>query len=181
MFQRFWMVKAAWLAIAVSVLAAPGCRAPRPGEAREVGPELKLEGVRFRVYRGGDLRAFGDAATVSMRRDSSDLWASGIAVELPRPGDPVRIEAPAGRGNLSSHEFTASGGITVSRGEDSARTERARFVPGDRGGLVRGDDPVVVEGRGYRLTGTGFVLDPATGVISVRGRARLVAGTGGAR
>src|SRR5512138_2355332 len=99
MFQRFWMVKAAWLAIAVSVLAAPGCRASRPGEAREVGPELKLEGVQFRVYRGADLRALGDAATVSLRRDSSEVRATGIAVELPRPGEPVRISAPAGQGN----------------------------------------------------------------------------------
>jgi lipopolysaccharide export system protein LptC len=181
MFQRFWTMKTACLAIAVGVLAAPGCRASRPGEALEVGPELKLEGVQFRVYRGGDLRALGDAATVSLRRDSSDLWATGISVELPRPGEPVHIEAAAGEGNLSSREFTASGGITVSRGDDAARTDRARFEPADRGGLVRGDDPVVVEGRGYRLTGTGFVLDPATGVISVRGRARLVAGTGEAR
>lgn len=146
-----------------------------------MGPELKLEGVRFRVYRGADLRAFGDAATVALRRDSSDLAATQVAVELPRAGEPVRISAPAGRGNLSSDEFWASGGVTVSRGDDVARTERARFDPRERGGLVRGDDPVVVEGRGYRLTGTGFVLDPSTGVITLRGRARLLAGTGGAR
>ncbi len=71
----------------------------------------------------------------------------------------------------------------VSRGEDSARTERARYEPEPDGGdgLVRGEDPVVVAGRGYRLTGTGFTLDPDEGSIVVRGGARLVAGLPGGR
>ena len=181
MFQRSWTVEVAWLAVAVSVFVAPGCRATRPGEAREVGPELKLEGVRFRAYRGAELRAFGDAATVTLRRDSHDVGATTVAVVLPGPREPIRITAPAGRGNLASHEFSASGGLTISRGDDAGRTERARFEPRQGGGLVLGDQPVVVEGRGYRLTGTGFVLDPAAGEILVRGHPRLVAGTGGAR
>ncbi len=143
-------------------------------------PELKLEGVRFRVYRGGDLRAFGDAGTVTLRRDSTEIAAQRIEVVLPRPGADVRVAAPAGGGVMSAHRFSASGGVTVSFGAGVARTESARFEPGGVGGLVRGDDPVAVEGRGYRLTGTGFDLDAATGEISVRGRARLVAGTGGA-
>lgn len=100
---------------------------------------------------------------------------------LPRDGAPVRITAPAGEGSLMSHVFEVSGGVAVARGDDAAHTERARYEPGEGDGLVRGDDPVVVQGRGYRLDGAGFTLDPAQGNIAVRGGARLVAGLPGAR
>jgi lipopolysaccharide export system protein LptC len=181
MFQRFWRGKAACLAAAVSILAAPGCRAAKPGETKGVVPELKLEGVRFRVYRGDALRAHGDAETASLRRDSSDVRASQVFALLPRDGEPVRITAATGEGSLATRVFEASGGMTVARGDDIARTERARYEPQPGEGLVRGDLPVVVEGRGYRLEGTGFTLDPASGTVVVRGGARLVAGIGDER
>jgi lipopolysaccharide export system protein LptC len=171
------------MALAASLLAAPGCRPAKPAEARGLPPELKLEEVRFRVYRGDALRAFGDAAAVSLRRDSTDLTARDLAATLPGEPDPVRIGAPAGEGVLSARVFEARGGVTVSRGEDVARTERARYAPSPGGGagLVTGDRPVVVEGKGYRLEGNGFTLDPARGEIALRGGARLVAGERGRR
>ncbi len=145
-------------------------------------PELKLEGVRFRVYRGTDERAFGEAGTVLLRRDSTELAARNLAVVLPRGGTELRISAPAGEGVLSSRLFWASGGVSITRGDDVARTDQARYEPGARGGgLVRGDGPVVVEGRGYRLTGVGFVLDPSSGEMAVNGPAQLLAGTRGVR
>ncbi len=145
-------------------------------------PELKLEGVRFRVYRGSEERAFGEAGTVLLRRDSTDVAARDLAVVLPRGKSRLRIAAPAGEGVLSSQLFSASGGVTIASGDDVARTYRARYEPGGHGGgIVRGDDAVVVEGRGYRLTGVGFVLDPSSDEMSVRGPAQLVAGTGSAR
>jgi lipopolysaccharide export system protein LptC len=148
-----------------------------------LAPELKLEGVRFRVYRDDELRASGDAAIVTFRRDSSQLAAREVVAVLPRSPEPVRITAPAATGVASAREFEATGGVTVSRGDDVARTDRARYVPSRDGGagLVTGDRPVVVEGKGYRLEGTGFTLDPARGDITVRGGARLVAGERGAR
>ncbi len=166
------------LALAVSTLTAPGCRPDKPAEAREVLPELKLEGVRFRVHREGDLRASGHAAAASLRRDSTEVTAHDVEAVLPRGGAPVRIAAPVGEGVLSTRLFSASGGLTVSRGDDVGRTERARFFPGPGGGRVRGDDPVVLEGRSYRLVGTGFTLEPAAAELSIRGGARLVAGGG---
>ncbi len=145
-------------------------------------PELKLEGVRFRVYRGTDERAFGEAGTVQLRRDSTEVAARNLSVVLPRGGSEIRISAPVGEGVLSSRLFWASGGVSITRGTDVARTDRARYEPGARGGgVVKGDGPVVVEGRGYRLAGVGFVLDPATGEMAVSGPARLLAGTGGSR
>jgi lipopolysaccharide export system protein LptC len=139
-------------------------------------PELKLEGVRFRVYRGSELRAFGKAERVSLRRDSSELRAEDLEAVLPQSAPAARITAPEGQGVLGTRVFSASGGVTVTRGDDVARTERARYVPGPDGGRVLGDDPIVVEGPSYRLAGTGFTLDPSDGTLAIGGGARLVAG-----
>ena len=116
------------------------------------------------------------AETAALRRDSSVLRARNVEATLPHAADPVRITAPTGEGSLRDRVFQASGGLVVAHGEDVARTESARFLPEGRAGIVRGEDPVTVTGRGYRLTGTGFTLDPEAGTIQVRGKASLVAG-----
>jgi lipopolysaccharide export system protein LptC len=166
----------AYMLVALSVLAATGCRAAKVSEGQPVVPELKLDGVRFRVYRGESLSVFGDAETTSLRRDSSELRARQLDATLPRQGGPVLVTAPEGHGSLLSRVFDVWGGVLASRGDDVARTERARYEPHDRDGIVRGDDPVVVEGRGYRLDGVGFTLDPGAGEIEVHGGAKLVTG-----
>jgi hypothetical protein len=169
------------IAALVTTLAAAGCVAPGPQDQGTVPPELRLEGVRFRVYRKDVLRAFGNSATASLRRDSSELHAHQVETIIPRPDDtPVRVTAPEGQGLLVGRTFEASGGVVITHDDDAGRTERARYEPeppgGDGEGLVLGDDPVTVTGRGYRLTGNGFTLDPALGTIVVRGRATLLAG-----
>lgn len=180
MFQRSWTRAALPLALAVCCGEA-ACQPSKSTGAQAVSPELKLDGVRFRVYRGSELRAFGRAARASLRRDSTELTAADLEAILPRSAPPVRITAPAGQGVLASRVFSASGGVTVARGDDVARTERARYVPGPDGGRVLGDDPIVVEGASYRLAGTGFTLLPADGSIAIGGGARLVAGAGARR
>ncbi len=185
MFQRVCMrMRIPLLAAFLSLGAlAAGCGSAVPRDQAPVPPELKLDGVQFRIYRGDALRAYGDADTASLRRDSTELRATGLDAVLPRSPTPVHFSAPAGEGTLASREFAVSGGVVVSRGADTARTDRARFVPGQGGrhDLVAGDDPVTVSGRGYTLTGRGFTLDPTLGTIAVRGGARLLAGLAGAR
>ncbi|HSN92964.1 MAG TPA: hypothetical protein VLS93_17160 [Anaeromyxobacteraceae bacterium] len=141
-------------------------------------PELKLEGVRFRLYREDSLRLSGAAATVSYRRDTREVAATDLEAHLPgSDGSPVELLAAEGAGQLGDRTFAVQGGVRAVRGRDVARTERASFAPGGSGaGLVSGDRPVAVEGPGYRLTGTGFTLDPAAGALSIRGAARLDAG-----
>jgi hypothetical protein len=165
----------------VPALLASGCRASRAPEAEPVVPELKLHNVRFRVYRADTLRAFGVAESAGLRRDSSEVHAQRLDATLPRSAIPLRIRAPEGDGSLLSRVFEVSGGIVASRGDDLARTARARYEPvGAHGdGIVRGQDPVVVEGPAYRLEGAGFTLDPAVGTIVMKGGAHLVAGGAG--
>lgn len=180
MFQRFSTGTALGLAVVLAI-SATACRPPDSRETQGVVPELKLEGVRFRVYRGDALRAFGEADAMSLRRDSGELAVRAITATLPHDPAPVRITAPEGSGVVPGGTFAVSGGVTLTRGTDMARTDRARYAPTDDGGRVTGDDPVAVSGRGYRLDGVGFELDPARGEIEIRRGARLVAGLPEAR
>jgi hypothetical protein len=183
MVWRFWKRTVIVAALAAAAIAGPGCRGSTQGEAQEVTPELELTGVRFRVFRGDTLRASGEAGQVTLRRDSTDLSATRLSAVLPAEGRgaPLRISAAEGRGVARERRFSASGGVTVARGDDVARTASARFEPSPAGGSVLGDAAVVVEGEGYRLSGPGFELDPQRGVITIRGGARLEAGLAGTR
>jgi lipopolysaccharide export system protein LptC len=161
-------------ALALGLAAA--CRPETPEtETATLAPELKLERVRFRAWRGAELRTRGEARQVTLRRDSSQLTAVDLRAELPRAEQLVVIEAPAGEGVLSARTFTAHGGVVITRGDDQARTERARYAPGEGGAeRVTGDDPVELERRGgFRLFGVGFVFDPQTSELDLGGPVRV--------
>jgi hypothetical protein len=139
-----------------------------------------MDGVQFQVDRGGVVTATGQAARLTYRRDTTDLVASDLAMNLVTPTGPVQVTAPSGEGRLGGRTFRASGGIRATRGADVATTGSASTRPGPDGrAWVEGEDPVQVEGPGYRLTGTGFDLDPATGELAIRGKPHLVTGLGG--
>jgi lipopolysaccharide export system protein LptC len=180
-------IRFATAAIFAWTLSAAGCRPGRPVERRDLVPELIMEGVRFRVDRQGESRATGEANRVTYRRDTTAVTASGLGFLLTDQGQGlVRIVAPSGEGVASDRRFEVSGGILAERGTDQATTRSARFerAPDDRpgsGALIRGDDPVLIEGPGYQLAGHDFRLDPATREITLGRGARLVAGLGGHR
>ncbi len=181
--MRIWKVRTRSGSALVLALLAAGCRPASGAEEHQVVPQIVMTDVQFRLDRAGDLRATGDARRAVLRRDTTDVSAQDFTVLLPSQGPegPARVSAPAGAGVISEHRFSAWGGVRAFRGQDVAVTERARYEPaGPDGaaGVVRGDDPVEVTGAGYRLSGTGFVLDPATGDLTVLGHPRLL--TGGA-
>jgi lipopolysaccharide export system protein LptC len=166
------------LSAGVCLGLALGCRPIGPKETRDVVPVLELHGVRFKVYRGDRLTATGEARTATLRRETGEVTAHDLdALLLGADAVPARVAAPEGSGDLDDRTFAVTGGVTATSGTDVARTDRARYEPIDR--LVHGEDPVVVTGRGYRLDGTGFVLDPATSELTILSNARLLAGTEG--
>lgn len=144
-------------------------------------PALKLERVRFRVWRGDVLRVRGEAQEVTLHRDSGQLEATSLRAELPSRDQPVLVAAPRAHGLVSTQEYTAEGGVVVTHGPERATTERARWQPGpDSQGPVTGDAPVVVERPGARLEGVGFTFDPRSGELEIDGPVKTRA-AGGAR
>jgi hypothetical protein len=163
----------------VLFILAAGCRPARPGESRQVVPELTMDGVQFRVDRAGVTTATGEAERLTYRRDTTDMAAVDLSMELATATGLVRITAPAGSGRLVDRHFRASGGIRATRGSDVATTPSAVSSPGPDGRIrIHGDEAVRVDGRGYRLSGIGFDVDPATGELTLRGKPHLVTGLG---
>jgi hypothetical protein len=161
---------------AILFLAA-GCRPARPGEARRVVPELTMDGVQFQVDHRGVVTASGDAERLTYRRDTTDVAALGLSMILATATGPVHVTAPAGSGRIADRRFRATGGLRATRGQDVVTTASATSRPGADGRVrIDGDEPVQVEGPGYRLTGTGFDVDPATGELAIRGQPHLVTG-----
>ena len=166
-------------ATVVVLFLAAGCRPVRPGEARQVAPELTMDGVQFQIDRGGVLKATGEAARLTYRRDTTDMAATDLAIDLLTPTGPVHVTAPTGSGRLAGRTFRITGGLRATRGADEATTPSATTRPGPDGAIrIEGDEAIQLAGPGYRLTGTGFDIDPATGELAIRGKPRLVTGLG---
>jgi hypothetical protein len=158
---------------------AAGCRPAGPVGARQVIPELTMDGVQFQVDRRGVTTASGQAERLTYRRDTTDLAAVDLAMDLVTASGPVRVTAPAGSGHLRDRHFRVTGGLRATRGADEATTDSATSGPGPDGRVrIHGEDPVQMAGAGYRLTGTGFDIDPASGDFTLRGQPRLVTGLG---
>jgi hypothetical protein len=160
--------------VSIAALSVVGCDAAEPA-VEPHPPEVALEGVRFRAWRGAELAASGTAARAVYHRDSGLVDATDARVNVPRPGAPdLDVSAPALQGDLPARTWRASGGVVLTRGDASARTPSARWAEAD--GLVRGDEAVRLSGPGYQLDGPSFTADPRTGDVDVRGGVRLVAG-----
>lgn len=157
--------------IVICALAA-GCRPGRPAEARQVVPELAMEGVRFSIERAGVSRAWGEAERLTYRRDTTAVAATGLTLIMSGPDGEVRVTAPRGTGVAAERRFEVEGGIQATRGADAATTASATY----EAGLVTGSEPVTVNGPGYRLTGKGFRLVPSSQEIVLGNGARLLAG-----
>lgn len=143
-----------------------------------MAPDVRFEQVQFEVFRGPELTASGTAEAARLRRDTNELFAESIRIKFPATAEreEATVTAARGRGNLADRWFQAEGGIDAVQGDDTARTERARYSSAE--GVVRGDSQVVVSGPGYQLTGPGFVLDPARRAVRIDGGASIR--TGGA-
>jgi hypothetical protein len=172
MVKRTWTLTAACVLLAGSV----GCFPGRPLETEKVTPEIRFEELRFRAFRDGRLAATGDAAQAGYRRDNGDFTLETMSVVFTTSdgGAEARLIAPLGSGNARAKDLLASGGVRLVRGTDVATTEEARYQGSD--GLVHGDRPISVEGKGYALTGPRFVVAPRVQVLRIEGGASLVTG-----
>jgi lipopolysaccharide export system protein LptC len=165
---RPWTKALALGCVLLSLLLA--CGSSQGTENAAVVPELKLERVRFRVWRGDALQARGDASEVTLRRDTTQVFAKDLRAELPARDGPAMVTAPIGQGLLSTKTFSAEGGVVVAHGNERATTDRARYVPGSSGdGQILGEDPVEVERGSLTLRGKGFIFDPRHGDLQVSG------------
>jgi lipopolysaccharide export system protein LptA len=115
--------------LAASIAGMVACAPPRSAEERKAAPELRLEGVRFRLFRGDVQSASGTAAVVTYLRETTALRATELALHLRDRGEELLVTAPSGEGVVSSRTFAASGGVRADRGPDPAAREPAPKRP----------------------------------------------------
>src|SRR5512133_3320711 len=115
--------------LAVSIAGTSSCVPRGATDDRKVAPEVRLEGVRFHLFRGGTPAAKGTATVLTYQRDTTALRTSDLALQLRDRGEEVVLTAPDGSGVMAERSFEATGGLLAVRGTDRAATAAARFDP----------------------------------------------------
>jgi hypothetical protein len=128
------------------------------GETKQPAGRVEMGGVRqMRYDRYGKLAAVicAERATVD---DEGTLIMEGIkGTVYTEDGREVGISASKGKADIEgTGDAVFEGDIEVSSSDYVARTTRAVWRESDR--TVRGDDEIVLEGKGSRIVGSGFVV-----------------------
>lgn len=148
-----------WTAAGALLLAA-ACTARAPADTGRGPPELVLEGVGFKFFRGSELTTIGHARAASFRSDTGDLATEKLKLRFLRPGeDDVILEAGRTAGNVHTRQADAEKGVYLVDAQGTvARTERGH-IDGTRR-EASGTDPVEVTGPSFRSQAAGgFTLE----------------------
>jgi len=162
------LVKMRTWALAVLSVGLAGCGGPRPSApSADDAPELLLEGVRFKTFRGSELKAIGRARASTFRRSTGDVTGNRVQLSFPNAQD-GGLEAQGGsaKGNIHTQLADVGGGVRVTDSEGRVATT-ARCHVDARAQLATGTDPVAVTGGTFRQDAqSGFELSfgPASAV-----------------
>lgn len=139
------------------LLVALGACPAEPGAAPAGGgPELELSGVGLRFFRGSELRAVGRSRTAALERESGDLKAQEIRLQLLPTASrgEVDMSAAAGAGNIRTQEADFWGAVRVKQaGGPEGATERAHLFGREQ--RAAGAAPVDLRGESYRVHAEG--------------------------
>ena len=153
-------MKSSTWTFALAALLAAGCTARAPADTGRGPPELVLEGVGFKLFRGSELTTLGHARTASFRSDTGDMATEKVKLRFLRPGeDDVILEAGRAAGNVHTKQADAEDGVyLVDTLGTVARTERGHIDGVSK--QASGTDPVEVTGPSFRSQAAGgFTLE----------------------
>ncbi len=165
------MRPAAAAAAVLVLLAAAGCTPDAPEPAPAGKPESRFSGVEV-VEQDPDGTLWRLTAREGRGRELERTGAlRGVRVSLER-GD-GRIDLEADEASVEGGErVVLGGGVVVSWDGRTARTDTAVYERGS--GRVRSYGPVLLEGRGLTVRGTGLEVDVDGRTAWVGGRVRAV-------
>lgn len=149
------------LAALLFVLA--GCEKPAPAPHGPQPPDIQMDRVTMKQFRGSQTRVTVTAPHLEMMRGSGDFSMTDATVRLEAQG--LTVQAPRVMGNASSGVLEGSGGLTLQTSDGvTGTTERARFdkARGAEGGATS-DAGVHLEHPDFTLDAKGFEVDFASG------------------
>lgn len=159
-------------AVLVGSCTAWGCIARPPSDIGEAPPEILLEGVGFKFFRGTDLRAVGRASQATFLRDTGDGMAQNVRMRLLADPERPEIEIVTSNvtGNVRTQQATATGGVRAAEAGGAAGLTATARLDGV-GRSATGDDPVDIAGAGYHVhADKGFLLNfAAPGGLALQG------------
>lgn len=153
-----------WSATLLCLFAA--CSRPPPPSSAPLPPDIQMDRVTMKQFRGSQTRVTVTAPHLEMMRSSGDFTMVDASVRLEAQG--ITVQAPHVAGNTGSGVLEGSGGLTLTTSDGvTGTTERARFdkALGAEGGATS-DAGVHLEHPEFTLDATGFQVDFASGTAT---------------
>lgn len=142
------------------------CEKPAPAPHGPLPPDIRMDQVTMKQFRGSQTRVTVTAPHLEMMRGSGDFSMTDASVRLEAQG--LTVQAPHVTGNASAGVLEGSGGLTLKTGDGvTGTTERARFEKGlgPEGGATS-DAGVHLEHANFTLDAKGFQVDFASGTAT---------------
>lgn len=141
-----------------------GCTTGAPASPEEPpAPDVRMEQVTMRQYRGATLEVSVTAPRFELMRDTGDFTMREATVRLLPQG--VTVTAPVLDGNLGAQTLEGRGGLVLEGADGvTGRAERARYErQAGPDGVASSDAGVHLEAGPLTLDASGFRADFATG------------------
>lgn len=148
-----------------ALLWLTACSVPQPPAeaAPEARPELALEDVTLRTWRGSRPQLSATAVHVELQRSAGRLDATTVELTLLPQGS--KLAAAKVTGNTTEQSFDAMGGVTLNAPDGTVGKTEAAHLEGKQGtqGVATGSTPLEVhsvkDGRALKLDAKGFRYD----------------------
>lgn len=142
------------------MLAVGGCTARAPADTGKAPPEMVLQGVGFKFFRGSELTSVGHARSASFRSDTGDLGANRVKLRFLRPTEnDMILEAGTASGNIRTKQVDAENGVLLVDAQGTAVQTTKSHIDGNTR-QATGTDPVEVTGASFRSQASGgFALE----------------------
>jgi lipopolysaccharide export system protein LptC len=154
------------------LLTLSACTAHPPADLGEAPPEIQLEGVGFKFFRGNELRAVGKAVRATFMRDTGDGTAQNVRMRIlpsPERGE-IDVSATQVAGSVRTEQADARGGVRIADANGAVGLTDSAHLDGPAH-KATGEEPVSIVGPGYRMHArSGFWLDMSEpGALSLKG------------
>jgi hypothetical protein len=151
---------------AALLLLVAACERPAPAPHGHLPPDIQMDQVTMKQFRGSQTRVTVTASHLEMMRGSGDFSMTDASVRLEAQG--LTVQAPQVTGNVNAGVLEGFGGLTLTTGDGlTGTTGRARFEKdlGPEGGATS-DAGVHLEHARFTLDAKSFRVDFASGTAT---------------